>query len=382
MLTYESQRSDKLFMSDNITPTQCQADIIELIKAMIHKEKSAYLRPMRYSIAAKEGGRHDQLTGAWRLKICEWIFEVVDYFSFDRQAVAIALDYLDRSASILDDTSSDDGIDRREYQLLAISSLYLAIKLHGESETKEGLRLKMKVSAFEQLGRGMFQASAIEETERKILALLRWQLNPPIPSQYVAYLVRLVPRWPANRTASFRTMVMELHDTTKYLTELACFNLVLTFDVDPSIVAYGALMASLEILATKTPFPHGTYTTFLHNLANINPAWTPFNRDVILVQETLRDISPITFQGIPLHVQHLVTSRDEPIPTVYTPEVRILEEGDTRTSRTRSPNCVSEISLADCPNRKRHRTEPTNHGVNQSAEEWCLSNDGNDDNPR
>ena len=39
---------------------------------------------------------HDERSTSLDLKIVEWAYEVVDYISFDREAVSIALNYVDR----------------------------------------------------------------------------------------------------------------------------------------------------------------------------------------------------------------------------------------------------------------------------------------------
>ncbi len=333
-----------------------QGDVIDMLKAMIHKEHAIYSRPLRYRVASTQGASQELPTMTWRRRICEWIFEVVDHFSFDREVVSVALNYIDRSASLLDESSSSEGVNSKDYQLLAISSLYLAIKLHGETVTQEGFRLKMKISAFEELGRGSFQVAAIEATERRIASLLDWHLNPTTPVQYVVYLVRMLPGWSFDRTPSFEDLATELYDTTKYLTELACFNLFLTFDVDPSIVAYGALTCALEILDSRTPLPKGAYEAFIHTIASINGTWTPFNKDVIKVQQTLREISPITFAEVTPQDPHDIsyTESSASISTFAADQ----DDDDSKSARTTSPNCVGDASLVDSPKRKRLRKEP------------------------
>ncbi|KAI2503763.1 Cyclin [Fragilaria crotonensis] len=58
-------------------------------------------------------------------------FEVVDHFEFDREVVSIALSYLDRVVS-MKTKHSGEPMHRRDFQLVAVTCLYLAIKLHGK----------------------------------------------------------------------------------------------------------------------------------------------------------------------------------------------------------------------------------------------------------
>ena len=63
----------------------------------------------------------------WRRKICEWMFEVVDHYKFDREVVSVALYYLDRF--VTHNLTNGEEIGRREFQLLAICCLYTAMKV-------------------------------------------------------------------------------------------------------------------------------------------------------------------------------------------------------------------------------------------------------------
>ena len=59
---------------------------------------------------------------AWREKICEWIFQVIDVYNYDRNIVFILLNHLDRYLS-------KHIVDKETFQLAGITSLFLAVKL-------------------------------------------------------------------------------------------------------------------------------------------------------------------------------------------------------------------------------------------------------------
>ena len=65
----------------------------------------------------------------WRRKICEWMFEVVDHYKFDREVVSIALYYLDRF--VTHKLNAREVLGRKEFQLLAICCLYTAMKVRS-----------------------------------------------------------------------------------------------------------------------------------------------------------------------------------------------------------------------------------------------------------
>lgn len=80
----------------------------------------------------------------WRKKICEWSYQVADHFDLSRDIVYVAMNYVDRycSGGTKEDAADDDENvavnlllqDKNRYQLLAMASLCLAIKLYGEIE--------------------------------------------------------------------------------------------------------------------------------------------------------------------------------------------------------------------------------------------------------
>ena len=116
-----------------------------------------YLSTLRHS----DVDASDRVSEAWRRKLCEWCFEVVDHFNFDREVVSYALDFLDRSVAIKTEINKA-ALPKREFQLMAVTSLYTAIKLHGETDEKEGPRRKLRIGAFVELSRGFFAIDVIE----------------------------------------------------------------------------------------------------------------------------------------------------------------------------------------------------------------------------
>ncbi len=90
----------------------------------------------------------------WREKICEWSYQVIDHFDFNREIVAISLSYLDRYLSTR-------PVNRKIFQLAAMTSLYLAIKLYEPSN--------LRMSSFIELSRGYFSTEHIVAMEEAIL---------------------------------------------------------------------------------------------------------------------------------------------------------------------------------------------------------------------
>ena len=90
----------------------------------------------------------------WREKICEWSYQVIDHFDFSREVVSISIHFLDRYLSTR-------PVNKKFFQLAAMTTLYLAIKLY------EPGTLSMK--SMIDLSRGYFSVDQMAEMELAIL---------------------------------------------------------------------------------------------------------------------------------------------------------------------------------------------------------------------
>ena len=90
----------------------------------------------------------------WRSRICEWSYQVIDHFDYDREIVAVSLSYLDRYLC-------KRPVNKRTFQLVAMTTLYLACKLYDPN--------KLRMSSLIELSRGYFTEEHITAMEGSIL---------------------------------------------------------------------------------------------------------------------------------------------------------------------------------------------------------------------
>ena len=95
-----------------------------------------------------------KINECWREKICEWAYQVIDHFDFNREVVAISLSYLDRFLCTRE-------VNKKVFQLAAMTSLYMAIKLYEPST--------LRMSSFIELSRGYFTVEHIISMEETLL---------------------------------------------------------------------------------------------------------------------------------------------------------------------------------------------------------------------
>ncbi len=94
------------------------------------------------------------LNDVWREKICEWCYQVVDHFDFSREVVDVSMSFLDRYLCTRQ-------VNKKVFQLAAMTSLYLAIKMYEPSS--------LKISSLIGLSRGFFTSEHIVNMEQSIL---------------------------------------------------------------------------------------------------------------------------------------------------------------------------------------------------------------------
>ena len=260
----------------------------------------------------------DRVNEAWRRKLCEWSFEVVDHFGMEREVVSVAMNYLDRMVAkyVARQQQQDDGaheeqiprhLAKRQFQLVAVASLYIAVKLHGESEELDVDRRSLNVDVFVELSRGFFQSEAIEAMERNILFNLDWHLNPPTPLKFIASLMRLIPNWSAPGYASgclgeggdeeepechsFKMVFKAIFDIAMYLTELSVCVSTFTFHSKNSIVAYASILCAMEALEDTLPLPYDARVRFVNRTAEAT-GMLPESEKVRCVRNLLCELCP------------------------------------------------------------------------------------------
>jgi len=227
-----------------------------------------------------------------RRRTCEWMYDICDYFKLNREVVGIALFYVDRYFTITFEGSGDCSqqkvpVTRRHFQLVALTGLYIAVKLHGESrqenptyrpttattlERSDSIssdcnsqqqwnRLKFSLSICASISRNQFTTDEIEECERKVFGTLDWHLNPIISSGNIIDLLLLhLPTMEGGDDS----IALFVYDCAKYLAELSISVPALCLVYKPSIVAYSAILYAMDTLTTtKTRITESGYSAHI-----------------------------------------------------------------------------------------------------------------------
>ncbi len=319
-------------------PTESYQDEL---KAMLKIESTYYRPPENYlAFASCKSGVNE----TWRRRLCEWMFEVTDHYDFDREVVSFAFDYLDRAVSLAYGPNSEKKLSKRDYQLYAVTSLYLAVKVHGEMDSDvDGKRIKLRISAFQELSRGCFMTETIEEKELEFLSLFQWRINPPTSARFIYSYLHLLPQWTPNQFDSAREdIVCQIFDVAKYLTELSIFVSEFSFTSSPSVISYAAILCAIEFVETTSPIPHDIKLRFLLNIREASGDLTPESEDVRRLQAMLVKLAPKMFPN---------STSYHPLPRTVS-----LLDVDSTASEERTRRSISPIVMGtDEPKPKRQK---------------------------
>ncbi len=201
--------------------------LVDKIIAMKESEQFAYLyksylRPPHKSVMHISPEEFAQ----WRSKICHWAFSVIDHFNLSRRTVAISVDLFDRYLA-----TRGNRCDGTRVLLISLTTLYIAIKVN---ESKA-----IDLSTITELSGGRFSQSDVEAMEVKIMQSLSWLLHPPIPVDFISYILKFLP---ADVPMPVRHTIFE---HARYMGEISICDPYFV-EIPASTIAFASILNALE----------------------------------------------------------------------------------------------------------------------------------------
>jgi lipoyl(octanoyl) transferase len=120
------------YLNSSFQQNLLQANDLALIPAVV---------PSSSTSSSCSSSTSNEINESWREKICEWSYQVVDHFDFSREVVSISISFLDRYLSVR-------AVDKRLFQLVAMTTLYMTIKIYE--------RGTLSMASMIDLSRGFF----------------------------------------------------------------------------------------------------------------------------------------------------------------------------------------------------------------------------------
>lgn len=219
-------------------------EVADIVTNMLRQEATTYRRDDYIPALATRTAPGESIDGSWRQRIIEWMYDVIDHCNLRRESVAVATYFLDLSAA--------RGMVkcRVDFQLIAMTSLMLSIKLNDST--------MVKLDSMVKLGRGLFSEVDVIATEKKILQEFRWQVHPPTPVCFMRQLMRLMP---LETSPIARYIIVEV---TRFISEIsACLYKFIKYSA--STMATAAIVIAMERVDELT-LPLWQRQQFMYNL--------------------------------------------------------------------------------------------------------------------
>lgn len=171
----------------------------------------------------------DQIKEHWRDIICEWAYNLVDHFDLPRDRVSVFANLLDRFLQKYL-AEHPEGIAKKHFQLLALTILYLTVKL----DCHQGfLSMEMMI----HLSREKFTKAQMVEMEKEVLRTLEWKLHPPTSSVFLRHFLLLLD--------SDQHVNHDVIESARFYMELAVLDYQ-SVPQRPSRIALAALLNAMD----------------------------------------------------------------------------------------------------------------------------------------
>mmetsp|Transcript_132438 Transcript_132438/g.197366 ORF Transcript_132438/g.197366 Transcript_132438/m.197366 type:complete len:314 (+) Transcript_132438:93-1034(+) len=157
-----------------------------------------------YSSRSSSRGQTElSFISSWRHQMLDWASTVTLTYNVDRETIPVAFSILDRYLAV-ELASHQEPIDREDFQLFAMVSMYIAIKILVPFR-------KLALETLIDMSRGFYTAEDVTATEQDILVALDWHLHPPIVMEYCRCFMKLFPS----------ELPSEVEETCAYISEMA-----------------------------------------------------------------------------------------------------------------------------------------------------------------
>ena len=176
-------------------------------------------------------------------------YDFVDHFNFDREVVEVAVNYFDRYTLINAVSLDDDENALSTYHTVAVTALFIAIKLHATSCEVDDLQ-ELRNRALSKILHGTPQPKLILDMEMNMLKALEWSVNPPTLHQFTFMFHKFHPSREICAAYEFY-----IYEATRYQVELAIYVPQLLAEFKPSIIAFAAMKNAEEKIAAGNPVP-------------------------------------------------------------------------------------------------------------------------------
>lgn len=189
---------------------------------------------------------------AWREKIAQWFYDVVDYMNEPRSIVYVAMNILDRYSAV--ELQKEEIVVGQTYKIAAMTAIFLAIRVAGSGD--------LRINDLIRASRGNFGVQDVISTGRSMLDILTWGIRLVTPHDFVDAILQCLPsKVPAGVKSSLRA-------AASYLVELSVYDVYFA-RLSASKVAMAAILNSTETTVTENELNFSELSAFQGALSQV-----------------------------------------------------------------------------------------------------------------
>lgn len=117
----------------------------------------------------------------WRFTMVDWFQQIMGTFQYQQETMEVTMSILDRYVA----SNPELMKHSRQYKLAALTSLYIAAKMHEQC--------CLTPHHVNDLSTDIHEVKVIEQEELKILMSVCWRVNPPTPTAFSRELFSIIP---------------------------------------------------------------------------------------------------------------------------------------------------------------------------------------------
>ena len=202
--------------------------------------RSKQLAAAPITTSCQANARHNNpIDHSDRTKMCSWYYEMTTFLKISPGTASRAMSYLDRFMGSSSPHAVTASRLRDEYQLVALTTLFLAIKLYE--------RLDIMPCHVSYLSRGRYTSDEVVEMEMAVLKGMEWRAMSETKLDYAMLILDcILPKL----TACEEGEIDGMRDLTSLQIQLSDFY-VLYSTTRRSMVALAAVMNAYEVKKSK-----------------------------------------------------------------------------------------------------------------------------------
>ena len=187
----------------------------------------------------------------WRERVSQWYYDVVDYLGEARDTVYIAMNVLDRYCVMLSASSTSFALGERDYEIAAMTALFLAIRVRGTATLElpqlMGMsRLGVRIQEILAIGKRMTES-------------LSWERRLMTPLNFVQAMLNLLDVSPCLKSSLF--------ESASYLVEVSVCDAFFS-GMHSCKVAYAAVSNAIGT-GPQSRLPHSQCVEFHRHISKL-----------------------------------------------------------------------------------------------------------------